>query len=101
MAADELVEYLTTGNVKNSVNYPNVSIPHTGAARICICHLNVANMLSQITSAVSARGINIENMSNGSRGDFAYTIVEVGVAVPDNVVKAINAIDGIIRVRVI
>ena len=101
MAADELVEYLTTGNIRNSVNYPNVSIPHTGAARICICHLNVANMLSQITSAVSARGINIENMSNGSRGDFAYTIVEVGVSVPENVINAINAIDGIIRVRVI
>ena len=101
MAADELVEFLATGNIRNSVNYPNVSIPHTGAARICIAHLNVANMLSQITSAVSARGINIENLSNGSRGEYAYTIVEVGVEVPENVVKAINAIDGIIRTRVI
>ena len=101
MAADELIEYLSTGNIRNSVNYPNVSIPHTGAARICICHLNVANMLSQITSAVSARGINIENLSNGSRGEFAYTIVEVSVPVPETVVKAINTIDGIIRVRVI
>ena len=101
MAADELSEYLITGNIRNSVNYPNVSIPHTGAARICICHLNVANMLSQITSAVSARGINIENLSNGSRGEFAYTIVEVSVPVPETVVKAINTIDGIIKVRVI
>ena len=101
MAVDELVEFLSTGNIKNSVNYPNVSIPHTGAARICIAHLNVANMLSQITSAVSARGINIENLSNGSRGEYAYTIVEVGVEVPQNVVNAINAIDGIIRTRVI
>ncbi|MBR2929825.1 MAG: phosphoglycerate dehydrogenase [Clostridia bacterium] len=101
MAADELVEFLTTGNVKNSVNYPNVSIPHTGAARICICHLNIANMLSQITSAVSARGINIENLSNGSRGEYAYTIVELGVDVPDGVKEAIEAIDGVIRVRVI
>lgn len=101
MAADELVEFLTTGNIHNSVNYPNVSIPHTGAARICICHLNIANMLSQITSAVSARGINIENLSNGSRGEYAYTIVELGVDVPDNVVRAINAIDGIIKTRVI
>ena len=101
MAADELSEYLITGNIRNSVNYPNVSIPHTGAARICICHLNVANMLSQITSAVSARGINIENLSNGSRGEFAYTIVEVSVPVPETVIKAINTIDGIIKVRVI
>ena len=101
MAADELIEFLTTGNIKNSVNYPNVAIPHTGAARICICHLNVANMLSQITSAVSAEGINIENLSNGSRGEFAYTIVEVGVAVPEAVVKKISSIDGIIKVRVL
>ncbi len=101
MAADELTEFLLTGNIKNSVNYPNVSIPHTGAARICICHANIANMLSQITSAVSARGINIENMSNASRGEFAYTIVEVGVAVPENVLNAINAIDGVIRTRVL
>ncbi len=103
MAADELIEYLKTGNIKNSVNYPNVSIPHTGTARICVMHLNVPNVLSQITSAVSARGINIENMSNGSRGEFAYTIVELtGLSeVPENVVKAIEVIDGIIRVRVL
>ena len=101
MAAHELVDFLTTGNIKNSVNYPSVSIPHTGAARICIAHLNVANMLSQITSIVSELGINIENLSNGSKGDYAYTIVELGVAVPDGVKEKIEAIDGIIRVRVI
>lgn len=101
MAAHELVDFLTTGNIKNSVNYPSVSIPHTGAARICIAHLNVANMLSQITSIVSELGINIENLSNGSKGDYAYTIVELGVAVPDGVKEKIESIDGIIRVRVI
>ena len=101
MAANELCEFLETGNIKNSVNYPAVSIPHTGASRICICHLNVANMLSQITSIVSARGINIENLSNGSKGDFAYTIVEMSVAVPEDVVNEIASIDGIIKVRVI
>lgn len=101
MAANELCDFLETGNIKNSVNYPAVSIPHTGAARICICHLNVANMLSQITSIVSSKGINIENLSNGSKGDFAYTIVEMGVAVPDGVAEEIEAIDGVIKVRVI
>ena len=103
MATDELVDFLLTGNVKNSVNYPNVSIPHTGASRICVAHLNVPNTLSQITSAVSARGINIENMSNGSRGEFAYTIVELTDVkeIPENVIKSISAIDGVIRVRVI
>ena len=101
MAAHELVDFLNSGNIKNSVNYPSVSIPHTGAARICIAHLNVANMLSQITSIVSAECINIENLSNGSKGDYAYTIVEVGVDVPAGIKEKIEAIDGVIRVRVI
>ena len=101
MAAKELVDFQTCGNIKNSVNYPAVSIPHTGAARICICHLNIANMLSQITSIVSSKGINIENLSNGSKGDYAYTIVEMSVAVPDGVEEAISAIDGVIKVRVL
>ncbi len=101
MAADELVEYLSTGNIRNSVNYPAVSIPHTGASRLCICHKNVPNILSQITSAVSQRGINIENMSNGSKGEYAYTIVELGVSVPNDIADEIDTIDGIIRVRVL
>ncbi len=101
MAAQELSEFLATGNIRNSVNYPAVSIPHTGAARICIAHKNIPNMLSQITVIVSGAGINIENFSNGSKGDFAYTIVEIGVDVPTAIVAALEAIDGIIKVRVI
>ena len=101
MAANELCEYLTTGNISNSVNYPSVSIPHTGAARICLLHKNVANVLSKITSIVSGEGINIENLSNGSKGDFAYTIVEIGVAVPEKIIPALEAIEGMIKVRVI
>ena len=101
MAADQLVEFLTTGNIKNSVNYPAVAIPHTGAARLCVCHLNVANMLSQITGAFSEKGINIENLSNGSRGEYAYTIVELTDPIPEAVVAKVQAIEGIIRVRVI
>ena len=101
MAAKELDEFLTTGNIKNSVNYPSVSIPHTGAARICIAHKNIANVLSSITSIVSGEGINIENLSNGSKGDFAYTIVEIGVKVPENIIPEIEAVEGVIRVRVL
>ena len=101
MAAKELDDFLTTGNIKNSVNYPTVSIPHTGAARICIAHKNIANVLSSVTSIVSAEGINIENLSNGSKGDFAYTIVEIGVKVPENIIPKIEAVEGVIRVRVI
>ena len=101
MAAQQLCEFLETGNIKNSVNYPAVSIPHTGASRICICHKNVANMLASITGIVSGAGINIENLSNGSKGDFAYTIVEMSVKIPADIIPKIEAIEGIIKVRVI
>lgn len=101
MAAQELCEFLTTGNIKNSVNYPTVSIPHTGAARICLAHHNIANTLASITSIVSGAGINIENLSNGSKGDYAYTIVEIGVAVPDEIIPKLESIEGMIRVRIL
>ena len=98
MAAQELDEFLSTGNIRNSVNYPNVSIPHTGAARVCIMHKNIPTILNQITAVVSSEGVNIENMSNASRGDYAYTIVEVGSAFPANAEEQFAAIDGVIRV---
>ena len=101
MAAEQLVDYITCGNIKNSVNFPTVAIPHTGAERICVCHKNIANVLSRITTFISSVGINIENMSSGSKGANAYTILEMGVKVPTEVVEAIKKIDGIIRVRVI
>ena len=101
MAADEIIEFLTTGNIKNSVNYPAVSMPHTGVSRLCVCHKNIANMLAQITGAFSAKGINIENLSNGSRGEYAYTIIELTEEMPKGVKEAVEKIDGVIRVRVI
>ncbi len=101
MAAQELVDFISCGNIKNSVNYPAVAIPHTGASRLCLAHLNIANMLSQITGIVSGAGINIENLSNGSKGDYAYTIVEMGVEVPAEIVPKLEAIEGMIKVRVL
>ncbi len=101
MAAEQLAEFLSTGNIKNSVNYPTVAIPHTGKSRICLCHKNIANTLSRITTIVSSAGINIENLSNGSKGDYAYTIVEMNDEVPERIVPALEGIEGMIRVRVI
>ena len=101
MAAEQLDEFLTTGNIKNSVNYPAVAIPHTGKSRICLCHKNIANTLSRITTIVSSAGVNIENLSNGSKGDYAYTIVEMNDEVPEKIVPAHEVIEGMIRVRVI
>ena len=99
MACDELHEFLTTGNIKNSVNYPNVAIPHTGACRVCVFHKNIPNMLNAITAAF--KNVNIENMANGSKGDYAYTLVETGEAVPADVIDAVKAIEGVIKTNVL
>ena len=100
MAAHELDDFLKTGNIKNSVNYPNVQLPVTpGTHRLCVMHKNVPNTLSFITSQVSASGINIENMANGSKGDYAYTIVETKEKVKDETVALIEQNDAFIRVR--
>ena len=101
MAAKELIEYLENGNIKNSVNFPNVELPHNGDARICIMHQNVAGVLSKISTAIAEDNVNIENMINRSRGNYAYTIVEIIGAIPDSVVEKLSALDNIIRIRVI
>ncbi|MBQ2719735.1 MAG: 3-phosphoglycerate dehydrogenase, partial [Clostridia bacterium] len=101
MAAEELVEYLERGNIRNSVNFPAVSIPHNGAARICVLHKNIPNVLTCLTGCVSEKGINIANLSNGSKGEYAYTILELDSAVPAGTAEAMQAIDGVIRVRVL
>ena len=101
MAAIELDEYLRYGNIKNSVNFPNVIMPMSGDKRICVLHANVPNVLSQITSIVGQMGANIENMTNKSKGDNAYTVVDVTGTVTDDAVAKIAAIEGVSRVRVI
>lgn len=101
MAAHQLIEFLETGNIKNSVNYPNVSIPHDGDARICIMHKNVPAVIANITAVVSGEGINIENMVNGSKGNFAYTVIEIIGEIPEVVISKLSAMDEIIRINVI
>ena len=101
MAADELNEYLTYGNIRNSVNYPAVSMAPSGAARICVLHANVPAVITGITGACSAKGLNIENMVNKSRGDNAYTMLDVNAAVTEDIIAAIKAIEGVRRVRTI
>ncbi len=101
MAVKELVEYLENGNIINSVNYPSVDagICKT-AARICILHKNIPNMLAQFTGAFSAAGINIDNMVNKSKGDSAYSILDVE-NVNDDIIKTVDKIEGVRNVRVI
>ena len=101
MAAHQLDEYIRTGNIRNSVNYPAVAMPHTGAARLCVLHKNVPALLSQITTAVAEAGLNIENLTNGSKGEYAYTIVELSATVPEVLLRKCEEIGGVIRVRAI
>ena len=101
MAADQIKAYLQDGNIINSVNYPDVNVPRAGDLRICVLHRNIPNMLAQISSLVSACGVNIASMTNKSRKDLAYTLLDVEGAVADDVADKIAAIDGVIRVRVL
>ena len=99
MAAQQLDEFLTCGNIRNSVNFPTVCVPYSEKPRVCIMNENVPNMLSQITSTFSAQNINIENLANGSKGETAYTIVETNVKASEEILKALAAIDGVFGVR--
>lgn len=99
MAADELMDYLENGNITHSVNYPEISVPRSTDVRVCVLHRNIPNMLSQISGVFSAEGINIENMTNRSRKDYAYTILDVVGDPTAGALDKIAAIDGVIRLR--
>ena len=101
MAARQLVDYIDNGNIVNSVNMPNCSAPRLNKVRITVCHLNIANMIAQLTSVFAKDGVNIENLVNKSRGDFAYTIVDTDSDISDKVLADLRAIEGIIKVRLI
>ena len=101
MAAMELDDYLRYGNIKNSVNFPNLVMPMSGDKRVCVLHANVPNVISQITAILGETGANIENMTNKSKGDNAYTVVDVTGALADGVEDKLSAIEGVVRVRVI
>ena len=100
MAANELIDYIENGNIKNSVNLPNASMNAVGT-KVCVIHKNVPALIAAMTSEVGNAGLNIENMVNASKKDFAYTMMDVIGDVNDSIVNAITAIDGVIKVRVI
>jgi len=99
MVAEQLADYLENGNILNSVNFPNVSMPRESAYRIAIANANVPNMVGQISSVLAAAGLNIHNMVNKSKGDMAYTLVDVDSAVTDGVMQQLSAIAGVLAVR--
>ncbi len=101
MAANQLKDYIENGNITNSVNYPAVSAAREGTARICICHMNRANMIAQFAAAISAKGINIANMTDKAKGDYAYGIIDIENEADDGLVRELEEIEGVIRVRVV
>ena len=102
MAVSEVRDFMENGNIRNSVNYPNCDAGACSAeGRVTVAHKNVPNMLTQFTGLFAKDNVNIENMINKSRGDYAYTIFDVSSKVTDEVVNELKAIDGVIRVRVI
>ena len=101
MAVDELKDYLENGNIKNSVNFPNVHMDRSGVQRLCIVNRNIPAMLANITALLAKDHVNVENMTNKSRGDYAYTMVDLGAKVDEKVIQDVMGLDGVIRVRVI
>ena len=99
MAADEIKAFLEDGIIRNSVNFPAMEDPRCTAYRVCVLHRNIPNMLSQISNVISEAGVNIENLTNRSKKDNAYTVLDVESDVADAVLDSIRAIDGVLRVR--
>jgi len=99
MVADQLRDYLEHGNIRNAVNFPDAVAPRESDFRLAIANANVPNMLGQISTAMARANLNIHNMLNKSRGEMAYTIVDVDSPVPASVVASIASIEGVLAVR--
>jgi D-3-phosphoglycerate dehydrogenase len=101
MVVDQLRDFLEHGNIHHSVNFPELRMPRSGAARICVANSNRPNMIGQLSHVLGEAGVNIAQMHNASRGDIAYTLIDADSPPPGDLVAAIAAIDGILSVRVI
>ena len=102
MAVEEMMDYLENGNIRNSVNYPACDMGVCSqAGRIAIFHKNIANMITRFTAVMGDAGINISDMTNKSRGEVAYTLIDVETKVPEEQVEKLKAVDGVFRVRVV
>ncbi len=99
MVVDEVRDFLAHGNVRNSVNFPEVVVPREGDCRLVVANANVPNMVGQISTAMARAGLNIHNLVNKSRGDLAYTLVDLDSALPDAVYAQIAGIAGVMSVR--
>ena len=102
MAVNQLVDYIENGNIKNSVNYPACDMGVcSNVARVAINHKNIPDMLTKFTGVFSAKGINISDMISKSKGDWAYSMLDVSAEITDEIVAALSAVDGVVKVRVV
>lgn len=102
MAVEEIMDFVENGNIVNSVNYPRCELGVCDkAARITVAHKNIPNMIGQLTSVVAAEGINVSDMVDKSKGDYAYAILDLDASATDALVQKLNAVDGVIKVRVV
>lgn len=101
MAVNEIKDFLENGNIKNSVNFPNCDMGIVNGTRITVLHKNIPNMIKQFTDALASTGTNIENMLNKSKGDNAYTMIDIADNCSSSVTDAISGIDGVIKVSVL
>ncbi len=101
MAVNQVADYLENGNITNSVNLPAVSVTRNGKHRMTIIHKNVAGIVSSITSTLASENVNIDNMVNKSKGEYAYTMIDTDTDVSEEAIKAVTGIESVIRVRVI
>lgn len=99
MLADQVCDYIEHGNIRNAVNFPEVAMPRESPFRVAIANANVPNMLARISNAMGVAGLNIHTMLNKSRGEMAYTLVDVDSAVPSAVIEELRNIDGVLAVR--
>jgi D-3-phosphoglycerate dehydrogenase len=99
MVAENVKDYLENGNIRHSVNFPEAVMPRADAWRITIANANVPNMVGQISTALAEAGLNIEDLLNKSLGELAYTVVDLDGPVPDNTLKVLQQIDGVLALR--
>jgi D-3-phosphoglycerate dehydrogenase len=101
MAAREIADYLLNGNIRNSVNMPNVRLERIGVSRLCVIHRNVPRTITKVLDFIGAENINVEHMVNAPRGEYAYTLIDTNAAVDEAIADRICSLENVLRVRVI
>jgi len=99
MVADQIKDFMENGNIKNSVNFPDIKLPRLGAARLAIANKNMPDMVGQISHVLGQANANILHMTNGSKNGLAYTLIDLEAAIGDDVLAQIQSIDGVLNAR--